>query len=74
MLKGRVSSFWPQKHFGFFVSEDAPTEYFFHDSNIIDNGIPLERWSDVTFELAPHRDGNFKAVEIRALPREGGAR
>jgi cold shock CspA family protein len=66
-MEGRVTSYWPKKNFGFIIGTEDPTEYFFHQADVIDNGIPLKRWSHVTFELGRYK-GQTKAIKVRALP------
>lgn len=67
-MEGRITAWWPERHYGFLIGTENPSEFFFHQSDLINNGVPPQKWTNVTFEIAKIK-GRIRAVKVRVLPQ-----
>ncbi len=63
MQRGRIKKIITGRGFGFIELSDEK-EIFFHSSDVEGDFKVLEEGDQVTFEVAPGRDGKNKAIKV----------
>lgn len=66
VLRGRVSRWFNDRHFGFILPADGGPELFFHASGVGGERLP-RIGQEVTFELGGDRAGRTKAVRVNVV-------
>lgn len=65
---GRITNFFPAKHYGFILNQDG-VEIFFHEMNLVPRAPVPIKGDRAEYDLGQFK-GRTTAVNVRILPRD----